>query len=88
MLTNQEKKEIFSGYQLHENDTGSCEVQIALLTERIQRLNEHLSSNKKDFHSRLGLVKMVGKRRRLLRYLSKAKPGKYQEILAKTGLRK
>ena len=70
-LTQERKDELIKAFQIHENDTGSPEVQIAILTERINYLNEHLKINKKDFHSRRGLLKMVGQRRSLLDYLKK-----------------
>lgn len=82
------KKEIIKEFQLSENDTGSPEVQIALLTERINHLNEHLKEFKKDHHSRRGLLKMVGKRRGLLDYLMKKDIERYRAIIAKLGLRK
>ena len=86
---NQEKKtEIISNNRIHENDTGSPEVQIALLTERIANLTEHLKSNKKDFHSRRGLQKMVGQRRNLLNYLSKKDINRSRSIVEKLGIRK
>ena len=83
-----EKNEIIATYATHEGDTGSPEVQIALLTYRINHLNEHLKVNKKDFHSRRGLLKMVGKRRGLLLYLQKKDIERYRAIIAKLGLRK
>ena len=83
-----EKSEIIAKYQKHEGDTGSPEVQIAILTDRINNVNEHLKSNKKDNHSRRGLLKMVGKRRRLLRYLQDNDIERYRAIIAKLGLRK
>lgn len=86
---NQEKKTgIISSNRIHENDTGSPEVQIALLTERITNLTEHLKSNKKDFHSRRGLQKMVGQRRNLLNYLSNKDIERYRAIIEKLGIRK
>ncbi|ADL42758.1 ribosomal protein S15 [Caldicellulosiruptor obsidiansis OB47] len=88
MLTKQQKEEIIKKYQLHESDTGSPEVQIALLTERINRLNEHLQIHKKDFHSRRGLLKMVGQRRKLLNYLKEYDINRYRELIEKLGLRK
>ncbi|ACM60157.1 SSU ribosomal protein S15P [Caldicellulosiruptor bescii] len=88
MLTKQQKEEIIKKYQLHESDTGSPEVQIALLTERINRLNEHLQAHKKDFHSRRGLLKMVGQRRKLLNYLKNYDINRYRELIEKLGLRK
>ncbi|ABP67650.1 30S ribosomal protein S15 [Caldicellulosiruptor changbaiensis] len=88
MLTKEQKQEIIKKYQLHESDTGSPEVQIALLTERINRLNEHLQIHKKDFHSRRGLLKMVGQRRKLLNYLKEYDINRYRELIEKLGLRK
>jgi small subunit ribosomal protein S15 len=88
-LLDQEKKQvIISRYQVHEGDTGSPEVQIALLTERINYLTEHLKEHKKDYHSQRGLLKMVGRRRGLLNYLRHKAPERYQEIVGKLGLRK
>jgi len=83
-----EKTAIINQFQKHKNDTGSAEVQIALLTARINDLNEHLKIHKKDFHSRRGLLLMVGKRRRLLNYLKDSDYGRYLEIVKKLGLRK
>ncbi|HPU00698.1 MAG: 30S ribosomal protein S15 [Firmicutes bacterium] len=88
MLKQDRKQEIIKNYQLHESDTGSPEVQIALLTERINQLTEHLKEHKKDFSSQRGLLKMVGKRRGLLNYLRKKSPQRYQEVLSRLGLRK
>ena len=82
------KQEIIAQYQLHEGDTGSPEVQIALLTERINHLNEHLKLNKKDPPSRRGLLKMVGQRRGLLNYLKDTDIERYRSIVARLGLRK
>ena len=84
----EKKKEIISKYRLNEKDTGSPEVQIALLTERINSLTEHLKTHKKDHHSRRGLLKMVGQRRRLLDYLESKEKGRYQKIVQELGLRK
>lgn len=86
-LSKEEKLEVISKYQLHEKDTGSIEVQIALLSERINRLTEHLKVHKKDFHSRRGLLMMVGHRRRLLEYLRRKDIDKYQELVKELGLR-
>ena len=83
-----EKKEIIAKYAQHEGDTGSPEVQIALLTERINHLNEHLKVHKQDNHSRRGLLKMVGKRRGLLDYLKSKDIERYREIVAALELRK
>ncbi|MBQ5986703.1 MAG: 30S ribosomal protein S15 [Clostridia bacterium] len=82
------KQEIITKYALHEGDTGSPEVQIALLTERINHLNEHLKLNMKDHHSRRGLLKMVGKRRGLLNYLKEKDIERYRAIVAALNLRK
>ncbi len=82
------KNEIINAYKLHDNDTGSAEVQIALLTERINHLNEHLKVHKKDHHSRRGLLMMVGRRRGLLNYLMKKDINRYREIVEKLNLRK
>jgi small subunit ribosomal protein S15 len=88
MLRRQERQEIISTYRIHERDTGSPEVQIALLTERIRRLTQHLQVHRKDHHSRRGLMMMVGRRRRLLRYLEREDPQRYRKIVAQLGLRK
>jgi len=82
------KQRIIEENRTHETDTGSPEVQIALLTERINELTEHLKIHKKDNHSRRGLLKMVGKRRNLLNYLAKKDVNRYREIVEKLGLRK
>lgn len=82
------KQEIINTYKRHENDTGSPEVQIAILTERINHLNEHLKINKKDHHSRRGLLKMVGKRRGLLQYLAKIDIERYRSLIARLNIRK
>ena len=82
------KQEIIQKYAVHEGDTGSPEVQIAVLTARIVYLTEHLKEHKKDHHSRRGLLKMVGHRRRLLAYLNKVDIERYRAIVAKLGLRK
>ncbi len=87
MLTVEEKKEIMTKYQQHEGDTGSPEVQIALLTARIQYLTEHFKTHKKDHHSRRGLLKMVGQRRALLNYLKKIDFNRYRNIVNSLGLR-
>jgi len=86
MLTSEEKTQIIKKYNIHETDTGSAEVQIALLTEEIQRLLGHLKENKNDNHSRRGLLKMVAKRRKLLKYLQSNDEKKYNEIVKKLGL--
>jgi len=87
-LTAEKKNEIIQAYKTHENDTGSPEVQIALLTERINQLTEHLKSFKKDHHSRRGLLKMVGQRRALLNYLRDRDFDRYRKIIERLGLRK
>ncbi|MEA2067348.1 MAG: 30S ribosomal protein S15 [Thermotogota bacterium] len=83
-----EKESLIKEYQIHEKDTGSVEVQIAILTERISHVAKHLKDHPKDFHSRRGLLKMVGRRRRMLRYLKQNKPEVYKEIIFKLGLRR
>ena len=83
-----QKTAIVQEYRLHETDTGSPEVQVALLTERINQLIEHLKLHKHDHHSRRGLLKLVGQRRRHLRYLTHEKAERYQDIIARLGLRK
>lgn len=87
-LSAESKNELIQSYRTHDADTGSPEVQIALLTQKIQHLTEHFKVHSKDHHSRQGLLKMVGKRRRLLDYLMKKDIGRYQEIIARLGLRK
>ena len=87
-ITDEKKQELIGSYKVHESDTGSPEVQIAILTERIRNLTEHFKVHKKDFHSRRGLLKMVSQRRRLLDYLKKHKRERYQEIIKRLGLRK
>ena len=82
------KQEIIAKYAIHEGDTGSPEVQIAILTYRINNLTEHLKSNNKDHHSRRGLLKMVGHRRNLLAYLQKVDIERYRAIIARLGIRK
>mgnify|MGYP004628113403 CR=1 FL=1 len=82
------KQEIIAKYQTHEGDTGSPEVQVALLTERINHLTEHLKNHKKDNHSRRGLFKMVGQRRGLLKYLEKTDIERYRSLIEELGLRK
>lgn len=82
------KNQIIADFQTHEGDTGSPEVQIALLTERISQLTDHLRSNRHDHHSRRGLLQMVGKRRRLLAYLSKTDVARYRATISRLGLRK
>ncbi|MCQ2423564.1 MAG: 30S ribosomal protein S15 [Clostridia bacterium] len=88
MLTPEQKQEIIAAYATKEGDTGSPEVQIALLTARINALTEHMKANKKDFHSNRGLLKMVGHRRNLLAYLKNVDIERYRAIVEKLGLRK
>lgn len=87
-LPAEEKQAIIEKYRLHEQDTGSPEVQIAILTERINSLTEHLKEHKKDHHSRRGLLKMVGQRRNLLNYLREKDIERYRAIVERLGLRK
>ncbi|NLO45772.1 MAG: 30S ribosomal protein S15 [Clostridiales bacterium] len=87
-MTQEEKTLIMQKYALHEGDTGSPEVQIAVLTKRISDLTEHLKANKKDHHSRRGLFKMVGHRRNLLAYLQQVDIERYRAIIEKLGIRK
>ncbi len=82
------KKEIIEKFQRHPNDTGSAEVQIALLTARIKQLEEHLKVHRKDFHSRRGLMKIIGQRRALLNYLKKTDFNRYRSLLQALGLKK
>lgn len=88
MLSSERKREIIDTHKRHDGDTGSPEVQVALLTERINYLTEHLREHPKDNHSRRGLLKMVGQRRGLLNYLMKKDIERYREIVAKLGIRK
>ena len=88
MITKEIKQQIIKDYQLKEGDTGSPEVQIAILTYRINDLNEHLKEHKKDHHSRRGLLKMVGQRRNLLAYLQENDLERYRTLIARLGLRK
>jgi small subunit ribosomal protein S15 len=87
-LLKEKKSSIIGEYQIHEGDTGSPEVQIALLTHRINQLTDHLKLHRKDHHSRRGLLKMVGQRKRLLDYLRNKDMGRYRTIVSKLGLRK
>jgi len=84
----QDKEEIIQEHQTHEGDTGSPEVQVAVLTRRIAHLTEHLREHKHDYHSRRGLLKMVGRRRRLLKYLQKKDVERYRALIAELGLRR
>jgi len=87
-LLKQEKEAIIREFEVHEGDTGSPEVQIAIITERIGRLSEHLKEHKHDYHTQRGLLKLVGNRRRLLRYLSRNYPERYHTLITKLGLRR
>ncbi len=86
--TIEKKQEIIEKFKTHENDTGSCEVQIALLTDRILYLTEHFKTHAKDHHSRRGLLKLVGQRRNLLKYLQKKDVNKYRSLIQELGIRK
>lgn len=88
MPTDENKQQIITDFARHEGDTGSSEVQIALLTDRILRLTDHLREHKHDFHTRRGLLKLVGQRRRQLRYLSKNDVGRYNSVIERLGLRR
>ncbi|HEV8224106.1 MAG TPA: 30S ribosomal protein S15 [Rubrobacteraceae bacterium] len=88
MAVVQDKQEIIGEHRTHEGDTGSPEVQVAVLTRRIAHLTDHLRDHKHDYHSRRGLLKMVGKRRRLLKYLQKKDVERYRALIAKLGLRR
>jgi small subunit ribosomal protein S15 len=86
-LLQEEKQKIINEFQVHETDTGSADVQVAMLTERINRLSLHLQANKKDFASRRGLLKMIGQRKRLLSYISKHDSNHYRELITRLGIR-
>jgi small subunit ribosomal protein S15 len=88
MLTKEKKQDLVQTYKQHVTDTGSPEVQVSLLTERIRRLTDHLRANRKDFHSQRGLLKMVGHRRRLLRYLAREDEDRYRRLIGRLGLRR
>ena len=88
MLDSEKRKDVINNFQLHAVDTGSPEVQIALLSARIEYLTEHFKAHKKDHHSRRGLLKLVGKRRRLLDYLRKKDVERYRGVIQRLGLRK
>ncbi len=87
-ITAERKQELISEYATKSGDTGSPEVQVAILSERIANLTEHLKTHQKDFHSRRGLLMMVGQRRRLLDYLSRKNRGRYDELIQRLGLRR
>ncbi len=86
-LLQERKQEIISDYQIHETDTGSADVQVAMLTERINKLSAHLRENKKDHASRRGLLKMIGQRKRLLAYILKHDKDRYRSLLTRLGIR-
>jgi len=86
-LTQERKHEILEGYQVHETDTGSADVQIAILSERINRLSAHLKTNKNDHSSRRGLLQMIGRRKRLLSYLRREDLKRYQALIQRLGIR-
>ncbi len=88
MLTNDRKTEVIGAYRTHESDTGSPEVQVAILSERINYLTEHFKTHVKDHHSRRGLLKLVGQRRRLLDYLKRKDADRYSELIHRLGIRK
>ncbi|MFQ5996038.1 MAG: 30S ribosomal protein S15 [Dehalococcoidales bacterium] len=87
-MDKEKRTEIITKYQSHEGDTGSTEVQVALLTERIKQLTSHMTANRHDYHSQRGLLKLVGQRRRLLKYLSREDVGRYNKLIKRLGLRK
>jgi len=88
LLTKERKTEVIQEFGVHATDTGSPEVQVAILTERIKYLTAHLKANKHDYHTRRGLLKLVGQRRRQLRYLNSRDVNRYREVIARLGLRK
>jgi small subunit ribosomal protein S15 len=87
-LTQQRKQELMAEYQVHETDTGSADLQVAILTERINQLTTHLKANKKDHSSRRGLLKMIGQRKRLLAYIQNKDSKRYQALIARLGIRR
>ena len=87
-MDKEKKTDIINNYQLREKDTGSTEVQVAILTERIKQLTSHMAANRHDYHTQRGLLKLVGQRRRLLNYLSKEDVGRYNKLIKSLGLRK
>ncbi|AZB73636.1 30S ribosomal protein S15 [Synechococcus elongatus] len=86
-LTQARKQEIFEAYQIHPTDTGSADVQVAVLSERISRLSQHLQQNKKDFASRTGLLRLIGQRKRLLAYILKQDRNRYKALIERLGIR-
>lgn len=87
-MDKEKKTDLIGNYQRHEGDTGSAEVQVALITERVKQLTTHMTANRHDYHTRRGLLKLVGQRRRLLNYLSKEDVGRYNKLIKQLGLRK
>jgi small subunit ribosomal protein S15 len=87
-LDKEKKGALISEFRLHEKDTGSTQVQVALLSDGINRISEHLKANSHDYHSQRALLKLIGRRKRLLAYLSRTEPEEYQSLIAKLGLRK
>ena len=87
-ITSEQKKKVIGDYRTHENDSGSPEVQVALLTTRINNLTDHFKKHIKDYHSRRGLLKLVGQRRRLLKFLKSEAPARYGKLISDLGLRK
>jgi len=87
-LASEAKKQVISKYKVHKTDTGSPEVQVAILSQRIAQLTEHFKSHQKDHHSRLGLLTMVARRRRLLKYLKSSSPERYKELITRLGIRR
>ena len=87
-MDKEEKTDIINKFELHKGDTGSTEVQVALLTERINQLTGHMAANRHDYHTQRGLLKLVGRRRRLLAYLSREDVSRYHSLIARLGLRK
>jgi len=87
-LDKEKKTDIMSKFELHKGDTGSTEVQVALLTERINQLTSHMAANRHDYHTQRGLLKLVGQRRRLLAYLSREDVSRYHSLISRLGLRK
>ena len=87
-MDKEKKTDIMSKFELHKGDTGSTEVQVALLTERINQLTSHMADNRHDYHSQHGLLKLVGQRRRLLAYLSREDVSRYHSLISRLGLRK
>ncbi|MGK7878392.1 MAG: 30S ribosomal protein S15 [Xenococcaceae cyanobacterium] len=87
-LTQKRKQELMVEYQIHETDTGSADLQVAMLTDRINQLTTHLQANQKDHASRRGLLKMIGRRKRLLAYIQRENPDRYQALIARLGIRR